>query len=291
MDLDLARGVELVPVETPAREFFEVEFWRPGIEIRADASGVKFEWQVVAVGQECAPPSLIDRHFGVHQHPIEIKQNRRECHAGDHARKPARGKPKLSRFFVRIDWWARQIGGVITTRGIVVRLTKLTDTSLIAHWFTVDAGLLKTVARGARRPRSAFAGKLDLFFGCEISVARSRNGTLDTLREVALEQCRDGLRRSWPATLMAGYFCRLCEAVVEPGHPDAEMFDLLRRGLDHLEAQPPTLRAMRHFEAEVARCLGISSHPGQAEAALRESLGALPANRARILDLLSPPGA
>jgi DNA repair protein RecO (recombination protein O) len=192
-------------------------------------------------------------------------------------------------FFIRSGARALQIGRVITTRGIVVRLTKLTDTSLIVHWCTADHGLVKTVARGARRPKSAFAGKLDLFFSCEITVANARRGALDTLCEVVLENGRDGLRRSWPAALMAGYFCRLCEAVVEPGHPDAEMFDLLRRGLDHLDSQQPTLRALRHFEAELAKCLGISSHPDQAEGALRESLGALPATRGKILELFSPP--
>jgi len=176
---------------------------------------------------------------------------------------------------------------VITTRGILTRLTKLTDTSLIAHWFTADHGLMKTVARGARRPKSPFAGKLDLFFGGEISITQARRGSLDTLREVAIAQCRDGLRRSWPTTLMAGYFCQLAEAVVEPGHSEPEIFDLLGRALDHLENEPPTLRALRFYEAEIAKSLGISAHSRQAESALREALGTLPSGRSRILDLLS----
>lgn len=176
---------------------------------------------------------------------------------------------------------------MLTTFGILTRLTKLTDTSLIAHWFTADAGLLKTVARGARRPKSPFAGKLDLFFSGEISVARARSGSLDTLREVVIGNCRGGLRRSWPATLMAGYFCQLAETVVEPGHSEPEIFDLLGRALDHLETEPPSLKAMHFFEAEIARNLGISGHPRQAESALREAIGSLPAGRARILDLLS----
>jgi len=176
---------------------------------------------------------------------------------------------------------------VTNTRGILTRLTKLTDTSLIAHWFTADAGLVKTVARGARRPKSPFAGKLDLFFSGEISLIRARHGSLDTLREVAVENCRDGLRQSWPATLMAGYFCQLAEALVEPGHPEPEIFDLLGRALDHLECEPPTLRALRFFEAEIARNLGVSQHPYQSESALREVLGTLPSARARILNLLS----
>ncbi|MFU8892412.1 MAG: DNA repair protein RecO [Luteolibacter sp.] len=176
---------------------------------------------------------------------------------------------------------------MITTRGILTRLTKLTDTSLIAHWFTADAGLLKTVARGARRPKSPFAGKLDLFFSGEISLTRARRGSLDTLKEVVIENCRDELRKSWPATLMAGYFCQLAETVVEPGHPEPEIFDLLGRALDHLECEPPTLLALKFYEAEIARNLGISEHPGQSESALREVLGVLPSARARILDLLS----
>lgn len=190
-------------------------------------------------------------------------------------------------FFVRKPARTRETPDVLTTFGILTRLTKLTDTSLIAHWFTPDVGLLHTVARGARRPKSPFAGRLDLFFSGEISVALSRHGSLDTLCEVAIGNSREGLRRSWPATLMAGYFCQLAQTVVEPGHPEPEIFDLLRRALDHLETEEPTLRALRYFEAEIARNLGISGHPRQAEAALREALGTFPSCRPRILDLLS----
>ena len=36
---------------------------------------------------------------------------------------------------------------------ILTRLTRLTDTSLIVHWFTADHGLIKTAAKGALRPK------------------------------------------------------------------------------------------------------------------------------------------
>ncbi len=176
---------------------------------------------------------------------------------------------------------------MITTRAILTRVTKLTETSLIVHWFSADAGLLRTVARGARRPKSPFSGKVDLFFGGEISVVRSRRGSLDTLCEVVIEDWREGLRKSWPATLMAGYFCQLAEAVVEPGHPEPGIFDLLGRALGHLENAPPTMRALRFFESEIAQHLGISNHAGQAESALRDALGGLPGGRSRVINLLS----
>lgn len=178
--------------------------------------------------------------------------------------------------------------GVQSTEAIVIRLTRLTETSLIVHWFTEAYGLVKTVAKGARRPKSPFAGQIDLFFGGEITIARSRRSELHSLREVAIRQWREGLRRNYTSTLLAAYCCQLLEFAVEPEHPDPEMHDLLRRALDHLDAAPASLRALRHFESELARLLGVSHSQLDAEVSLRDALGTLPATRPDLIERLSP---
>ncbi len=175
-----------------------------------------------------------------------------------------------------------------STQAIVIRLTRLTDTSLIVHWFTENHGLVKTVAKGARRPKSPFAGKLDLFFGGEISVAHARRGDLHQLREVFISHWREGLRRSYASTLLAAYFCQLLELAVEPEHPDAALHDLLQRALDHIEVSPASLRALRHFETELARLLGVSQIQGDASISLRDALGTLPASRTELIERVSP---
>ena len=175
------------------------------------------------------------------------------------------------------------------SHGILIRLTKLTETSLIVHWFTHSHGLIKTVAKGARRPSSPFAGKLDLFFGAEVLWSPSRTSELHALREVTILDWRASLRHSYPATLMASYFCRLLESAVEREHPDPDLLDLLRRGLDHLESHPPSHRALRHYEDETARLLGVAHDRRHPEAALRDTLGQLPAMRSQLLDLLGHP--
>ena len=174
---------------------------------------------------------------------------------------------------------------VIATEAILIRTTRLTDTSLIVHWFTESDGLLKTVAKGALRPKSAFAGKLDLFFSGEIGIAPARKGELHILREVAISNWRQGLRRQYATTLMAGYFCQLVEAAVEPGHADALLHDLLRRGLDHLDVEEPSLKALRHFERQLAEILGVSG-AGSGEDALRGHIGKLPGARMEIMERL-----
>ena len=173
------------------------------------------------------------------------------------------------------------------TKATLIRLTRLTDTSLIVHWFTAGSGLVKTVARGARRPKSPFAGQLDLFFAGEITYQRARRGELHPLREVAIDHWREGLRKSYTAILLAGYCCRLLESAVEPEHPDPDLHDLLERALNHIDASGPSLRALRHFERELARLLGVAHAHRPAETCLRDLLGHLPETREELIERLS----
>jgi DNA repair protein RecO (recombination protein O) len=173
---------------------------------------------------------------------------------------------------------------------ILVRLTKLSDTSLIVHWFTERAGLIKTVARGARRPASPFAGKLDLFFGAEIVWAPAKRGDLHALKEASPVEWRTGLRKTYIATLLAGYCCTLLAKAVEPGHPEPELYDLLKRALDHIDQAGASSRAMSHFERELGKLLGVSNALRASEVALREALGDLPPIRKELLERLTDRG-
>lgn len=175
------------------------------------------------------------------------------------------------------------------TAAIVIRLTRLTETSLIVHWFTEAHGLVKTVAKGARRSKSPFSGQIDLFFGGEITFSRVRQGDLHSLREVAIRDWREGLRLHYNSTLLAAYCCQLMESAVEPEHSEPGFYDLLKRALDHLGSTPPSLRALRHFESELARLLGVFHHQYQAEVSLRDALGTLPSSRKELIERLSPP--
>lgn len=175
-----------------------------------------------------------------------------------------------------------------TTAAILIRLTRLTETSLIVHWFTEAHGLIKTVAKGARRAKSPFSGQLDLFFSGEISLRRARSGELHHLNEVSIRHWREGLRKNYSSTLLAAYCCQLLESAVEPEHPVPELHDLLRRALDHLDSNAASLRALRHFESELARLLGVSHDLRPAEISLTDALGTLPAARTQLLERLTP---
>lgn len=181
-----------------------------------------------------------------------------------------------------------ETAGVHATRATILRLTRLTDTSLIVTWLSGEHGLIKTVAKGARRPRSPFAGSLDLFFTGDLVFERARKGDLHHLREVSVQSWREGLRRSYDSMLLAGYFCQLIDAAVEPEHPDEDLHDLLGRALDHLDEKPASFRALRHFERELARLLGVSHGERTADQSLVDVLGRLPATREDLVERLCP---
>ncbi|MDP0490496.1 MAG: DNA repair protein RecO [Verrucomicrobiota bacterium JB023] len=144
-----------------------------------------------------------------------------------------------------------------TANGIIIRIRKLTESSLIVTWCTEEWGVLKTVAKGARGPKSLFSGKLDLFVSAEIGWVRSRQSELHTLREMVVGSYRESLRGDYSRTVMAAYFGELVERAVEGESAIPKEHDLLKRALDFLAGGGEVERAFPFFEKELARILGV----------------------------------
>src|SRR5436305_3718816 len=114
-----------------------------------------------------------------------------------------------------------------TAVGVVLRTRPLTETSLIVQWLTRDQGHLATVAKGARRAKSVFRGKLDLFYTAEFSFSRSRHSELHTLREVELQGTHPEFRRDLARLQQACYCANLVEQATEMETPLSHVFDFV----------------------------------------------------------------
>ena len=177
-----------------------------------------------------------------------------------------------------------------STAAILLRKRTFSDTSLIVSWCTESFGCIQTVAKGARRAKTPFAGKLDLFFDAEIQIARSRKSTLHTLTEVVLRNPFAGIRRNYLRTQTAAYFVELIEICTERDHHEPELFSLLQRAFGYLDVNDPVLRAVSHFETELARIAGVhdakmlKSDPAFA---LGNLFGKLPLSRTPLLKTLA----
>src|SRR5213596_2198026 len=90
---------------------------------------------------------------------------------------------------------------------IVLRVQPVTETSLLVTWFTREFGKLKTLAKGARRPKSPMRGRIDLFYENEIVFLRSKRSDLHLLHECFLENAHRGLRGNVPSLAAGPYAC------------------------------------------------------------------------------------
>ena len=189
-----------------------------------------------------------------------------------------------------------------STEAILLRKRKFSDTTLIVSWCTESLGCVQTIAKGARRQKSPFAGKLDLFFQAEISLVRSRKSDLHTLAEVVLKNAFAGIRSNYLRMQTAAYFVELIEICTERDHHEPELFGLLRRAFGYLDTNNPNARAVAHFETELARIAGVHgakpvggvsvpreavSFPYSAASALGNLFGRLPLSRTPLLKTLA----
>lgn len=176
-----------------------------------------------------------------------------------------------------------------STDAILLRKRKFSDTSLIVSWCTESRGYIQTVAKGARRAKTPFAGKLDLFFENEISIIPSRRSDLHTLSEVVLKNPFAGIRKTYPRMQTAAYFVELIEICTDRDHREPELFGLLRRAFGYLDRTEPTRTGVLHFERELARITGVHDARrvnAQPAFALGNLFGKLPLSRTPLLKML-----
>jgi DNA repair protein RecO (recombination protein O) len=149
--------------------------------------------------------------------------------------------------------------------GLILRVRPLTETSLIVHWLTPELGRVATVAKGARRPKSPFHGKLDLFYACDFSFARSKRSELHTLREVMVRDTHERLRHDLGWIQQASYAATLIEQTTETDTPLPEIHDLFAGLLDFLPHQAPKARTVFAFELKLLRKLGLEPDAGESK--------------------------
>lgn len=143
------------------------------------------------------------------------------------------------------------------TTGIILRTRPLTETSLIVQWLTAEYGRIATVARGARRPKSPFRGKLDLFYVCDFSFVRSRSSQLHPLREAILRETHSHLRKDLQWLEQASYAAALVEQTTETDTPLEGCYGLYTGFIKALAGEPPRAPTVFGFEMKLLAELGL----------------------------------
>ena len=138
-------------------------------------------------------------------------------------------------------------GKTLKTEAVVLRSIRYGEADRILHLYSKTRGRIGAIAKGARKPRSRFGGRLEPFFRLDLVLHEGR-GELLTVTNASTLDGYPRLRASGPA-LNAG--ARACDAVL--------------RLLDSAEPNPPAYNLL-------CRYLTLLDDPGEEGASLETAL-------------------
>ena len=92
-------------------------------------------------------------------------------------------------------------------KALVLRKTKLGEGDLIVTFLAEDGSSLRAVAKGARKPSSVFASRLELYAEVDLLCAEGRS--LDIVKEARLVDAHASLRGDVERAAAAACMCEL----------------------------------------------------------------------------------
>jgi len=125
-------------------------------------------------------------------------------------------------------------GTTLKTEAVVLRSIRYAEADRILHLYSATKGRIGAIAKGARRPKSRFGGRLEPFFRLNLVLHEGR-GELLTVTGVSTVDGYPRLRASG-AALDAG--ARACDAVLrllDTTEPNPPAYNLLCRYLSMLD--------------------------------------------------------
>src|SRR5690242_9384188 len=126
--------------------------------------------------------------------------------------------------------------GPVRTEAVVLRSIRFGEADRILHLYTPDRGRVGAIAKGVRRARSRFGGRLEPFFRLNIELHEGRGELLT----VTGAQTVDGHARLRTDARCLDAAARACDAVgrlFETSEPHPAVFNLLCRELSLLDEQ------------------------------------------------------
>jgi DNA repair protein RecO (recombination protein O) len=148
------------------------------------------------------------------------------------------------------------VPGKFKTEAVVLRSIRFGEADRVLHLYSASKGRIGAIAKGARRPRSRFGGRLEPFFRLNLVLHQGR-GDLSTVTAADTVAAHANLRTSGSALTAAARGCdvvlRLCDS--EEANPAA--YNLLCRYLSILDGEDGARQAAVDGGASLSTALAF----------------------------------
>jgi DNA repair protein RecO (recombination protein O) len=126
--------------------------------------------------------------------------------------------------------------GAYKTEAVVLRSIRYGEADRVLHLYSATRGRISAIAKGSRRPRSRFGGRLEPFFRLALVLHEGR-GELATVTAAATVDAYPGLRSSGPALMAAARGCDAVLRLLDSGEANPAAYNLLCRYLALLDGE------------------------------------------------------
>jgi len=140
--------------------------------------------------------------------------------------------------------------------GIVLRSYAFGEADRIVVLLSPHNGKLRTVAKGVRKTKSRFGGRLEPFTEVGLVLYEGRN--LDIVTQVEVRSAFPGLRRSLDGLHAASTMAEVVDGVAQEEESSVALFDLFRSGLASLDAGRPPIEVLTAFLLQALGVQGLA---------------------------------
>lgn len=149
-------------------------------------------------------------------------------------------------------------------QGIVLRSYPFGEADRVVVLLSPNRGKIRTVAKGIRKTKSRFGGRLEPFTHVDLVLYEGRN--LDTITQVAVIEPFPHLRGDLDAVIAAGTMVEASDAVAQEEETSVRLFLLLQRGLRALEAGVRGSDLITSYLLKLADVVGVAPALGRCAA-------------------------
>lgn len=146
---------------------------------------------------------------------------------------------------------------LVTTDAIVLRSYNLAEADRIVVCLTRNAGLVRAVAKGARRMKSRFGAALEPFTVIRLDFYEKENRDLVTISRAEILKSNFELAAQLEVAEVLGYMAELIGEFAPPHEANDKLYRMLNACVEALAAAPDAAKLVqRYFEIWLLRLAG-----------------------------------
>jgi DNA repair protein RecO (recombination protein O) len=177
------------------------------------------------------------------------------------------------------------VGRTYKTQAVVLRSIRYAEADRILHIYTADRGRIGAIAKGVRRPKSRFGGRLEPLFRVDLVLHEGR-GELYTVNSASTVSPHPRLRDSREPLQRATQACEAVLKLFDAQEPNQPAYNLLSNELQLLDQQPEMASRAHALAFRLKLLLAAGFMPELAACAScgeREHLGAFSASAGGVV--------